>query len=146
MGTENLDDDIELRRIRMAKMQEMLKAKQEALQKSQQKVPTLADKIDVIMKAILQPKALEYLNQIKARSVQTYNYIRTALFPPDITDEIDMLMMYMRQGMIRSGVISLTEIQFLERKALGIESSITVKRQGEDAVSLAKFLKEEDKK
>jgi hypothetical protein len=139
------DDDIELRRIRMEKMQQMMKAKQEAEAKAKQKPLTLADKIEMLIKVILEPAALQYLNQIKARSVTTYNYIRSSLFPDDIIAEIDILIQYLRQGMIRQGVISLTEIQYLERQALGIDSTITVKKQGEKAVSLSHFLKEDEK-
>jgi DNA-binding TFAR19-related protein (PDSD5 family) len=144
MSDDCSDDDMELRRIRMAKMQQLMQMKQQALAKSQQKIPTLADKIDQLMKVLLQPAALEYLNQIKARNIQVYNSIRSALFPPDITSEIDMLMSYLQQGMIRAGIIPITEIQLLERKFLGIESTITVKKQGEEAVTLSKFLKEEE--
>jgi hypothetical protein len=137
------DEDIELRRLRMERMQQLLKAKQEAELKAQRKEPTLADKMDQLINVLLQPQALQYFNQIKSKNIQAYNKIRTMLFPPDIISEIDSLLVYLRQGMIRRGIIDLTEIQIMERQALGIESSITVKKQGEKATSLSNFLKED---
>lgn len=143
MSGNNSDDDIELQRLRMERMQQILKAKQEAQLKAERKEPTLADKIDQLINVLFQPPALQYFNQIKSRNVQAYNKIRTMLFPADIVSEIDSLLMYLRQGMIRRGIIDLTEIQLMERQALGIESSITIKKQGEKATSLSSFLKED---
>ncbi|UYP48107.1 hypothetical protein NEF87_004392 [Candidatus Lokiarchaeum ossiferum] len=138
------DEDHELKRLRMQRMQAILKQKQQAEQQSEHKIPTLADKIDQVMQVLLAPNALQYLLNIKAHSVQTYNLIRQNLFPPQIVSEIDLLISYLRQGMIRRGVISVTEIQQIERQVLGIGSSITIKKQGQDAKSLGGYLKDDD--
>ena len=138
------DNDIELQRLRMERMQQILRAKQEAQIKAERKEPTLADKIDQLINVLFQPQALQYFNQIRTNNIQAYNKIRTMLFPPDIISEIDSLLNYLRQGMIRRGIVSLTEIQLLERQALGIEPSIKVKKQGEKAIDLSNFLKEEE--
>ena len=47
------DEDIELRRLRMERMQQLLKAKQEAELKAQRKEPTLADKMDQLINVLL---------------------------------------------------------------------------------------------
>ena len=138
------DEDHELKRLRMQRMQAILKQKQQATQQSERKIPILADKIDAVMQVLLAPNALQYLLTIKTRSVQAYNSIRQRLFPPQIISEIDLLMTYLQQGMIRRGVISITEIQQLERQVLGIGSSIKIKKQGQEATSLGNYLKDEE--
>jgi len=107
------------------------------------KPPSMTDKIESLLKELAHPSAYQYLQQIRKNNPNAYNYIRDQLFPSQILSEIDLLMTYLSRGLIRKGVISLTEIQYLERKALGIESTITVKRQGQDATSLSNYLKEE---
>jgi len=138
------EEDLELQRLRMQRMQSMLKQKQQAEQQSQHKIPTLADKIDAVMQVLLDPNALQYLLTIKQRNIQAYNGIRQKLFPPEIIAEIDLLMQYLQQGMIRKGVVTITEIQQLERQVLGIGSTITIKKQGEDAKPLGSYLKDEE--
>jgi DNA-binding TFAR19-related protein (PDSD5 family) len=139
-------DDLELERIRQQKMQQIMKNQQLAEQKSKQKTFTTADKIDILLKVLLQPGAMQYLNEIKQRDITLYNQIRTELFPLEVIREIDLLMQYYRQGMIRQGIIDDTEIQIIERRILGIGSQITVKKQGEKATTLGSFLKEDKKK
>ncbi len=138
------DDDHELQRLRMQRMQSILRQKQQATQQAEHRVPSLADKIDQVMQVLLAPNALQYLMAIKARSVQTYNSVRQKLFPPQIIAEIDLLITYLQQGMIRRGVVSITEVQQLERQVLGIGTSITIKKQGHDATSLGSFLKDDE--
>ncbi len=146
MGEKPSSDDFELERIRMEKMQQILKAKQMSEQQSKQKNVTAADKINMLLKVLMQPAAQQYLNGIKQRNISLYNQIRSELFPPEVMAELDLLIQYYRQGMIRQGVISETDIQLLERKLLGVGSQIRVKKQGEKEVSLGSFLKEEKKK
>ncbi len=138
------DEDMELKRIRMQKMQALIKQKQLEEQKKNQKTITLADKIDMLLKVILTPHAQVYLNEIKSRNMQVYNKIRSQLFPPQISSQIDLLIAYLQKGMIRQNIIDKLEIQYLERQILGIKSQITVKKRGEDATSLSSFLKEKE--
>jgi hypothetical protein len=126
----------------MQRMQQILKMKQEAEAKKNKKVPSLADKIEMLMNVLLQPDALAYMNQIKQRNITVYNQIKTEFFPDEVISQIDLLMQYYSQGLIQRGIISLTEIQILERQYLGVSSSITVKRQGDRAKDLTSFLKE----
>lgn len=138
------NEDHELRRLRMERMQNLLKQKEIAEARSKVVIPTVETKLDQLQQVLLQPDALSYLNQIKMQDDKTYWAIRNAIFPPEILRELDLLLNYLRMGMIRQGIINLTEIQYLERQVKGIGTSITVKRQGKDATSLAGFLKEED--
>ena len=137
------DADLELKRIRFQRLQELMRQKQEAEARAKHRAPTLADKVDMLLRVLMQPAANEYLNEIRKRNLQLYNQIRSGFFPPEIMAEIDTLMEYYRQGMIRTGIISLDEVQILERQILGISSTITVKKQGEKATSLSSFLKDD---
>jgi DNA-binding TFAR19-related protein (PDSD5 family) len=139
-----MDEDPELQRIRMQRMQAMMKANQDAERKANVKTVTLADKIDNLLAILLAPNANQYLQSIKGRSIQVYNSIRTQLFPPSIISQIDSLMSYLQQGMIRSGIISVTEIQQMERQIMGIGSRITIKKQGSESKSLTSYLKDEE--
>ena len=136
--------DDELRRIRMQKMQEILKQKKLAEQRSQRTEMPTDNKMDQILAILLAPNANHYLSAIKERNYDLYIKIRQKIFPPQIMSELDLLMQYLRQGMIRRGVISVIEIQQIERKILGIGSSITIKKQGQDAKTLSNFLKEDE--
>ncbi len=136
--------DDELRRIRMQKMQEILKQNKLAEQRSQRTETPTDNKMDQILAILLAPNANQYLSVIKERNHDLYIKIRQKIFPPQIMSELDLLMQYLRQGMIRRGVISVIEIQQIERKILGIGSSITIKKQGQDAKTLSNFLKEDE--
>ena len=136
--------DDELRRIRMEKMQEILKQNKLAEQRSQRVEMPTDNKMDQILAILLAPNANRYLSAIKERNYDLYIKIRQKIFPPQIMSELDLLMQYLRQGMIRRGVISVIEIQQIERRILGIGSSITIKKQGQDAKTLSNFLKDDE--
>ncbi|QEE16129.2 hypothetical protein DSAG12_01958 [Promethearchaeum syntrophicum] len=136
--------DDELHRIRMQKMQEILNKKKQAEQRSQRVELPIDNKMDQILAVLLAPNANQYLNIIKQRNYELFAKIRQKIFPPKIMPELDLLLQYLRQGMIRRGVISLIEIQQIERQILGIGSSITIKKQGQDAKTLSNFLKEDE--
>ena len=136
--------DDELRRIRMQKMQDILRQKKLAEQRSQRKELPVDKKMDQILAVLLAPNASQYLNAIKEKNYDLFVKIRQKIFPPKLMPELDLLIHYLRQGMIRRGVISLSEIQQIERQILGIGPRITIKKQGEDAKSLTSFLKEDE--
>ncbi|MHA1777417.1 MAG: hypothetical protein DRO88_13430 [Promethearchaeia archaeon] len=138
------EEDIELKRLRMEKMQAILRQKKMAEQRAQRREPTLAEKIDQLINVLLAPDALQYLQYIKSQDIEVYNKIRQYLFPPKLIQEIDLLMAYLYRGMIRRHIISKTEIQYLERKARGIDSQIRIKKQGEELTTLSNYLKEEE--
>ncbi len=138
------DEDYELKRLRMQRMQALLKQKEFAEKQSQQKFPTLNDRIEQVMNVLLQPNALQYIYQIKQNNEKAYNFIINKLFPAKIVSEIDLLINYLQQGLIRRGIISLIEVQQLERQALGIGPTIRIKKQGQEATSLGNYLKDDE--
>ncbi len=75
-------------------------------------------KMDQILAVLLAPNANQYLRMIKERNYELFAKIRQKIFPPKIMPELDLLLQYLRQGMIRRGVISLIEIQQIERQIL----------------------------
>ncbi len=142
--TDPSSEDLELQRLRMEKMQQLMQAKKSAEARANRKVYSLADKIDLLLGVLLTPEAARYLKAVKQNKISVYNGIRQLLFPPQITSEIDMLISYYQQGMIRRGSVSLTEIQIMERKMLGVGTNITIKKQGHDATTLGSYLKDDD--
>ncbi|MHA1562009.1 MAG: hypothetical protein ACTSPA_07760 [Promethearchaeota archaeon] len=139
-----MSEDEELNRIRRQKMQEILDKNRQAEQRSQRVEMPIDKKMDQILAVLLAPNANQYLSIIKERNYELYSKIRQKIFPPKIMPELDLLLQYLRQGMIRRGVISLIEVQQIERQVLGIGSTITIKKQGHDAKSLSNFLKDEE--
>ncbi|MHA1820512.1 MAG: hypothetical protein ACTSU2_00495 [Promethearchaeota archaeon] len=139
------DEDEELKMLRLKRMQELLKRKQlyEKQKEQRANVLDINTKIDMIVKAILTPDAYQYLMGIKERDSNLYHRIRGIIIPPQIINEIDALMYYMRQGRLRTGVVNKTEIQIIERKLLGIGPQITIKKRNEESKSLSSFLKED---
>ena len=138
------EEDPELKRLRMQRLQKILAQKKQAEAQKNRKTLTMEDKIEMLLNILLTPDAKQYLNGIKQKDKNLYLQIRNKLFPPQVTQHIDTLMAYYARGMIRKGVISRTEVRYLERKVRGVGSSITIKKQGEDAMSLGDYLKEEE--
>ena len=138
------NEDQELKRLRMQRLQKILEQKKQAEDQANRKIPSVEDKIDMLMNILLAPDAKQYLDGIKSRDISVYQKIKQKIFPPQLLHEIDVLMQYYARGMIRRGIISLTEVRVFERQVLGISSSIKIKKQGEDAKSLGDFLKDDD--
>ena len=142
--SDNNNEDIELQRLRMERMQKILQQKEETERRAAQHILTFDEKVDRLLSVLLLPNAWEYFQTIKKNQPQAYQFIRNAIFPQEIAEQIDMLMNYLERGMIRRGLIPISEIQYLEREALGIGPRISVKKQGKDWQSIGSFLKEED--
>ncbi len=128
----------ELEKIRMRKMKALMEAKrqQEAVK---DKVVSLSEKIEFILKVVLAPEAYNHLNNLKVRESNVYQAIYNELISPDVLQNIDYLLAIIRQ---RGGIprrIPLDAIMFLERKIKGIKSKIQVKR-GDDIMDLSSFL------
>ena len=138
-----IDDefDHELEKLRLKRMQQVLAMqKQQQAQKAQ--ILTINQKIDTVLRVILQSDAYAYLKDIEKRDSTLYENIKSALMPPEFLNEIDLLLQYHAQGLLKYGVIPLIEIQYLERQILGIGPQITIKKRHEDAKSLNSFLKD----
>ncbi|MHA2340132.1 MAG: hypothetical protein ACXACX_22760, partial [Candidatus Hodarchaeales archaeon] len=131
----------ELEKIRMKKMQAMIEAKkrQEAVK---ERVVSMSDKLDFVLKVVLAPEAYNYLNKIKTNEPNVYQAIYNELISPDVIRNIDYLIAIIRQqgGVPRK--IPVDIVLHLERKAKGIKSKIQVKR-GDDLMDLGSFLTKE---
>ena len=124
----------ELEKIRMRKMKALIEAK-----KRQERIFSLSEKIEYVLKIVLAPEAYSYLNNIKSKEPNVYQAIFNELMNPEVIQKIDYLLTIIQQ---RGGIqkrIPLDAIIFLERKAKGIRSKIQVKR-GDDLMDLGSFL------
>ncbi|MHA1147637.1 MAG: hypothetical protein ACTSR8_05285 [Promethearchaeota archaeon] len=136
------NDEHELEKIRLKKMQALIEAKkrQEA---AQNQVNSVYQKIDYVLKAVLHPDAYSYLQRIKESEPRVYQYIYNELITPEVIQSIDYLASVILQ---RGGVpkrIPLDVIIFLERKAKGIKGKIQVKRGDGEMMDLGSFLTKE---
>ncbi len=128
----------ELEKIRMKKMRAIMEAKKRE-EFVQERVVSISDKIDYVLKVVLAPDAYNYLNNLKINEPHVYQSIYNELISPDVIQSIDYLIQIINR---RGGVprrIPLDVIIFLERKVKGIRSKIQVKR-GDDIMDLSSFL------
>jgi DNA-binding TFAR19-related protein (PDSD5 family) len=137
------DVDHELEVLRLKRLQQVMSLKKQKVYE-QKTTGSISQKIEVVLKVILTVDAYSYLRSIQQRDEEVYNRIMNELLPPEVMNEIDTLIMYYRQGMLRSGVIDLVEIQYLERQILGIDSQITIKKRHQDSTSLGSFLRKDN--
>ncbi|MHA1986208.1 MAG: hypothetical protein ACW98D_06190 [Promethearchaeota archaeon] len=142
MSENNKDfEQHELEKIRMRKMKAMVDAKkrQEA---AKERVVSISDKLEFVLKVVLAPDAYNYLNTIKMKEPNIYRAIYNELISADVIQNIDYLIAIIRQqgGVPRK--IPLDIVIHLERKAKGIKSKIQVKR-GDDLMDLGSFLTKE---
>ncbi|MHA2270097.1 MAG: hypothetical protein ACXAB8_20085, partial [Promethearchaeota archaeon] len=100
----------------MKKMQAMIEAKkrQEAVK---ERVVSMSDKLDFVLKVVLAPEAYNYLNKIKTNEPNVYQAIYNELISPDVIRNIDYLIAIIRQqgGVPRK--IPVDIVMHLERKA-----------------------------
>ena len=132
--------DHELERIRLKRMQSVLRFQQQKKQE-QNSVQTFQNKIRTILNVILTPDAHAYLSDIETRDRTLFTKIRNMILPSQITSQIDTLLMYFNRGMLRKGVISMVDIQYIERQILGIGTKITVKKSNSESTDLSSFLR-----
>ncbi len=132
------NEEHELEKIRMKKMRAIMEAKKKE-ELVQERVVSISDKIDFVLKVVLAPDAYNYLNNLKINEPHVYQSIYNELISPDVIQSIDYLIQIIKR---RGGVprkIPLDIIIFLERKVKGIRSKIQVKR-GDDIMDLSSFL------
>ncbi|MBD3256364.1 MAG: hypothetical protein GF383_14800 [Candidatus Lokiarchaeota archaeon] len=138
--TENSkdQDEHELKKIRMKKMQALMEA-QKRKQQNQENQSNVYDKINYVLSAVLSPDAYEYLNNLKSTEPQIYQRIYNELITPEVVQNIDYLLAMISQ---RGGVarrIPRDVIVYLERQIKGIKSSIKVQRD-DKMMDLGSFL------
>lgn len=128
----------ELEKIRMRKMKAIMDAKKHQ-ELVKDRVVSISEKVEYVLKVVLAPDAYNYLNSIKGKEPNVYQAIYNELINPDVIQSIDYLLAIIQQ---RGGVpkkIPLDAIIHLERKIKGIKSKIQVKR-GDDLMDLGSFL------
>jgi len=128
----------ELEKIRMRKMKAIIDAKKQQ-EFVKDRVVSISEKVEYVLKVVLAPEAYNYLNSIKGKEPNVYRAIYNELISPDVIQSIDYLLVIIQQ---RGGVpkkIPLDAIIYLERKIKGIKSKIQVKR-GDDLMDLGSFL------
>ena len=132
--------DHELERIRLKRMQNILRFQQQKKQENNS-VQSFQKKIRTILNVILTPDAHAYLSDIEKRDSTLFTKIRNMILPSHITSQIDTLLMYFNRGMLRRCVITMTDIQYVERQILGIGTKITVKKSNSESTDLSSFLR-----
>lgn len=128
----------ELEKIRMRKMKAIIDAKKQQ-EFAKDRVISISEKVEYVLKVVLAPEAYNYLNSIKGKEPNVYRAIYNELINPDVIQSIDYLLTIIQQ---RGGVpkkIPLDAIIYLERKVKGIRSKIQVKR-GDNLMDLGSFL------
>ncbi|MHA1697451.1 MAG: hypothetical protein ACTSWN_01280, partial [Promethearchaeota archaeon] len=129
------DDGLnELKYLRMKKMAELLAKKRDAMLKKKLQENTekmLSYKVNSVLSFLLRPDAYSYLMKIKEKNPKLYERIKAELLPPQIIHNIDRIIYVINAGRIPRGIISLINIQQIEREILGIKSTIKYKKRGE---------------
>ncbi len=135
---KNEIDQHELEKIRMKKIRSMMEAKKR-IEEAQERVVSVSEKIEFVLKVVLAPEAYNYLNNIKNKEPNVYKIIYNELISPDVVESIDYLLSIIKHRGAIPRKIPLDAIIYLERKAKGIKSKIQVKR-GDDMMDLSSFL------
>jgi len=131
-------DQHELEKIRMRKMKEIMDAKKRK-EAAQERIVSVSEKIDYVLRVVLAPEAYSYLNNIKNKEPYVYQAVYNELISPDVVQSIDYLIaLIQKQGGVQRK-IPLDAIIYLERKVKGIKSKIQVKR-GDEMMDLSSFL------
>jgi hypothetical protein len=134
------DYDHELEKIRLKRMQKVIDLKKRNELKKQI-VTNNSEKINAVLKVLLASDAYYYLSEIKKRDENLFIRMRNSILPPSVMQQIDLLFSYLNQGMLRPGIISITDIQYIERQILGISSKITIKKRNQESKDLNSFLR-----
>ena len=138
--SENKDNEqYELEQIRMRKLKALMEA-QKKNQKAQEKVVSVWDKVDFVLKAVLMPDAYSYLNSLKTNESSVYQRILNELVTPDVIQNIDYLIGIIRQRGSVPRQIHKDIIIFLERKVKGIKGVIKVKEGDGEMMDLGTYL------
>ncbi|TFG20422.1 MAG: hypothetical protein EU530_03415 [Promethearchaeota archaeon] len=140
---ESEEVDHELEKIRLKRMESLLRQQQQSQRPNTSY--TQQDKIRMVLQAIMTPEAFRYYLSIKDRDENLANRILQIVLPPTVMRELDLLIQYLSQGMLRSNIIDMLQIQQLERKILGIGPKITVKKRDGESTDLNSFLKSNNK-
>ncbi len=134
-------DQHELEKIRMRKIKAMMEAKKRK-ETAQERVVSIYEKIEFVLRVVLAPEAYNYLNNLKDNEPNVYKIVFNELISPDVIQSIDYLLNIIKHRGAIPRKIPLDAILYLERKAKGIKSKIKVKR-GDNMMDLSSFLTKE---
>ena len=129
----------ELEKIRLKKMKALMES-QKMQHAAKERINGVYEKIDFVLRAVMEPDAYNYLNKLRSTDSLVYQRIYGELVSPDVVQNIDYLVALIRQ---RGGVarrIPLDVIIYLERKIKGIKSSIKVKQGDGEMMDLGSYL------
>jgi DNA-binding TFAR19-related protein (PDSD5 family) len=136
---ENSKDEHELEKIRLKKMKQLMEA-QKQQQETKEKIMSFSEKINFLLRTVLNSDAYSYLESIRTKEPNVYRAIYNELVSPEVIQEIDYLLAIIsRQGGVPRR-IPLDVIIYLERKVKGIRSSVKVKRGNGEMMDLGSYL------
>ncbi|MFX0017307.1 MAG: hypothetical protein ACFFAK_03350 [Promethearchaeota archaeon] len=133
------DEQHELEKIRLKKMKAIMDAKkrEEAVK---DRVVSISEKVDFILRTVLAPDAYSYLNNIRNKEPMVYQHIYNELVSPDVIQNIDYLIAIIRQRGSVPRKIPLDVIIYIERKVKGIKGKIQVKKGDGEMMDLGSYL------
>jgi DNA-binding TFAR19-related protein (PDSD5 family) len=132
-------EEHELEKIRLKKMKALMES-QKMQQAAKERVNGIYEKIDFVLRAVMEPDAYNHLNKLRSTDPSVYQRIYGELVSQDVVQNIDYLIALIRQ---RGGVgrrIPLDVIIYLERKIKGVKSSIKVKQGDGEMMDLGSYL------
>ncbi|MFW9947708.1 MAG: hypothetical protein ACFFDX_12860 [Candidatus Odinarchaeota archaeon] len=133
------DEQHELEKIRLRKMQALMDAKKRE-QTVKDRVVSISEKVDFILRIVLAPDAYSYLNNLKTKEPMVYQNIYNELVSPDVIQNIDYLIAIIRQRGSVPRKIPLDVIIYIERKVKGIKGKIQVKKGDGEMMDLGSYL------
>lgn len=137
---EQQNDEHELEKIKMRKMQAIMDA-QKMRESSQKRQISIAEKINYVLQIVLAPDAYKYLNKLRTEEPRVFQGIYNELISPDVVQNIDLLIsIIQRQGGV-SRRIPLDAIIYLERQIKGIKGKIKIKKGDGEMMDLSSYLK-----
>jgi len=137
---EEQNDEHELEKIKMRKLQAIMDA-QKMRESSQKQQVNVAEKINYVLQIVLAPDAYRYLNKLRNEEPRIFQGIYNELISPDVVQNIDLLISIIRR---QGGVprrIPLDAIIYLERQMKGIKGKIKVKKGDGEMMDLGSYLK-----
>ena len=140
MNENNEDDEKhELEKIRLKKMKVLMDAKkrEEAVK---DRVISISEKVDFILRTVLAPDAYSYLNNLRNKEPIVHQHIYNELISPDVIQNIDYLIAIIQQRGSVLRKIPLDVIIYIERKVKGIKGKIQVKKGDGEMMDLGSYL------
>lgn len=133
------DEEHELEKIRLKKMRAIMEAKKRE-EYMKERVVTISEKIDFLLRAVLSADAYSYLNNLRNKEPMVYQRIYNELISPDVIQNADYLIAIINQRGSVARKIPLDILIYLERKIKGIKGKIQVKKGDGKMMDLGSYL------